>query len=718
MHTPYSVVLTGGVHNTRVTQSADDATLSDLYHQCSKPQELDVQADTYYSASKRERSDIKKGLRYFVGAVINGKRHDNNVQHRTMLTLDIEQDNASGAQPPTPQEVAKRITALGGSGWVYTSLSHTPDRPRYRVVLPLGRHIPRADNAVDVLQASTLSAARKLRIEEWCMPESWVLSQPMYLPAKLKDGPFYQKLVKGKLWAPVQPKPKERKANAPADIPDERPDPVLQALKTAGLYIKAGATPGWHYFTCPFQDQHGQENDTQTMYMEAHFNGFPHPSVRCMDTAPDQDGQPHLTYATLVRWLKDNTHLTPEQQADAGVLDDYDAFDKKADLGRMLDTPPTPREWAIEKLAPVGKVTVIAGPGGVSKSMLMLNMLVYAAMGLKWAMFDPVLELRSLFVSYEDDAAEMHKRVHTLTESLRETDNGVFDVLHDVEGSIRKNLRIFAADDEASLWLLLTKPERFSPAQRTERVEWLVGYIKSRHIKLLALDPAVYTHQLEENDIADMATYMQTLTYIAKQASCAVVVLHHMNKAGGWAQLDDLSQGSLRGASSFADNARSVLAIVSMPIKDAGTYGLPPTPETSSRFLAVKHVKHNYSAPLPLQVFERKEGLLAYRAEVVRLDDAQILEAGDTRKVAMEHARFQAAAPKVLKFLVEDCDNNPATQTQISTALLLKSNRTKALLQWCADNQLVDAEHADGPGRANWYTATAEGKAFLKRESL
>lgn len=716
MHTPFSYALTGGVSNTRVKHSEEDATLHDLYELTHQPQALDITAKEYHAADKRTRTSIKKELRYFVGAAIHGKRHDSSVTARTMLTLDIEEDDPTADQPPSPHDTVERLQELGGQGWVYTSLSHTPARPRYRVVLPLGHAIEEHwKEATAILQASTVAAAAKLGLEQWCRPESWVLSQPMYLPAKLQGGVFYQKFIDGKAWAQAKPKAPPPRSDGPANIPDVvNSDPVLAAIKRAGLYKTEGKNEGHHFIECPFLDEHGQENDTQTVYMEAHFNGFPHPSVRCMDTDPDHDGHPHLTFKTLVRWLTENGHMTDEQQKEAGVLDDYDTFDAKSDLGRMLDSVPIPREWAIEKLAPVGKVTVVAGPGGVSKSMLVLNMLVYAAMGLQWARFQPTAALKSLFVSYEDDSQELHKRIHTLADSLRDTDDGVFDMLNDVDGSIRRNLRVFAADDEASLWLLLTKPERFSPAQRTERVEWLVGYIKSRGIKLLALDPAVYTHQLEENDVADMASYMQSLTYIAKQAECAVLVLHHMNKAGGWLQLDDLSQGSLRGASSFADNARSVLVVVSMPIKDAERYGLEAVPETTSRYLAVKHVKHNYSAPLGLQVFERKEGLLAHRPEIVRLDEAQVSEVRDSQKAMMESARAVAAAPKVLEFLIEECSGEPSSQTQIATHIMWKNSKTRALLQWCLDQQYVECDKAEGPGRTSWYTATAQGRAFFK----
>ncbi|MFM7012554.1 MAG: hypothetical protein ACKO0Z_25025, partial [Betaproteobacteria bacterium] len=203
---PYSYVVSGGVVNKRVQSSDANATLKDLYEQLHEPQQLDLTAIEYHNGDKQLRYGVKKALPYFVGGEFdNGKRSDESLKNRTLITLDIEQSDIAGAAPPPPTEVAARLHSLGGCGWVYTSISHTPDRPRYRVVLPLGKAIERgADyDQGEALKASTLSAAKKLGIAEWCAPESYVLSQPMFLPAKLKGMAFYQEFVEGKAWSRV-----------------------------------------------------------------------------------------------------------------------------------------------------------------------------------------------------------------------------------------------------------------------------------------------------------------------------------------------------------------------------------------------------------------------------------------------------------------------------------------------------------------------------------
>ena len=505
----------------------------------------------------------------------------------------------------------------------------------------------------------------------------------------------------------------ERTTGQPAEIPDDKPDLVLHALKQAGLYLNENPRhKGMHFITCPFVDQHGAENETQTVYYEAHHDGNPRPAVKCFDTEPDVDGQPHLTYAKLVRWLREHDWLTQDEQERTGVLDDYDTFDSKANLDNVLDREPVAREWAVDRFAPIGKVTVLAGPGGVSKSMLMLHVLIHASTGRDWGGFRVDDPLRSLYVSYEDDQQELAKRVHTLAATLQAEDSGTFDLLYDVSGSIRKNVRMFAADDEAASWLMLTKPDRFGQPERTDRVDWLVGYLKEKRIRMVVLDPAVYTHQLEENDIADMAMYMQTLTYIAKQAQCAVVVLHHMNKTGGWSQLDDINQGSLRGASSFADNARSVAVVVSMSIRDAEAYGLPAEHATTGKYAVFKHVKHNYSAPMDTMVFERKGGTLVPRPDIVKLDRAQLTEARENAKVQEQERRVMQWVDRVLGALAETDD--ALSLNQLAVELNTRTNRIKPVLAYCEEQDWVEAEA--GPNRSQLHSITKLGRSYLRQK--
>ena len=714
MKSPYAYVTSGGVSNTRVRMSLEEATLEDLYNAARVPTQLEVAAITYHNGTKKERSNVKKELNYFIGGTFKTLRRDDaNVQSRTLLTLDVEQGEDDATPPPDPRVVVERLAELGGCGWVYTSLSHTPKSPRYRVVLPLGNPVMAGPAAAATLKASTQAAAAKLGIEEWTKPESWVLSQPMYLPARLKGSAFFQEYRDGAAWRAVAGRASDgaRGPGVPADIPDDI-DPILGTLKREGMYLgEKRGHKGMHFITCPFHDQHENENDTQTVYYEAHHDGNPRPAVKCFDTAPDVDGLPHLTYKTLVRYLRKADLLAPDAD-DHTVLDDYEAFDRKSDMSRLLDGPAIPQQWSIEQFAPVGRVTVLAGPGGQGKSLAMLHVLIHLACGHQWGLFCTPANapLRSLYISYEDGASQLQNRVQLIARHLGKEDDGTFDLLHDVQGQVRKNLRTYAADDDAAQWLLLNKPDRFGQPEATDRVEWLTGYLTSRKIKMLVLDPVVFTHQLNENDIADMATYMQTLGAIAKEAQCAIVVIHHMSKTGGFGIIDDINQNSLRGASSISDNARSVMAGINMPHLDCQQYGINPDERT--QYFVAKHVKHNYSAPLPLQVFHNVGGVMVYRPEIRRMDADAVAEVKERSKLDRDNLKRDAQAVQVLECLDALTRGTSATVNQVIQDTGLQPRVLKTLPEWMEGMGWIHIE--EGANRAKHMSILKEGRTHLK----
>jgi hypothetical protein len=699
-----------GVRNVRV--QTHDSTLAELRKQYRHPVQLPHKVEAYHAATKRERTAIKMELSYFVGGSINGKRHDSNVQARTLITLDIEAREKQD-HPPPPEEVFDNLEGIGAEGWVYTSLSHTPEAPRYRVVLPLGEPITGDDLTEEVLRATTQAAAKKLGLLPWCTTESSVLSQPMYLPAKLKGGVFWEGYTgPGKHWRTVRAGPTEPRDVAP--MPEGKADTVLHALRAAGLHLEEDKNhKGKHFIRCPFADQHGAVNDTQTVYYEAHHDGNPRPAVKCFDTEPDVDGRPHLTYGTLVRWLRDEGWLKQEDEATSEVMDEYEVFMDKASVGQYLHQEPVPREWAWEGFAPVGKVTVLAGPGGVSKSMLMLHLMVYGALGQSWAGFNVKGPLRSMYLSYEDDTQELHKRVHGLAAALRETEDGMADVLYDITGSLQKNLFLYAADDEALNWLLMKKADLRSTPERTARVEWLVGFIKHARLRAIVLDPVVYTHNLEESAPGDMAVYMQTLTYIAKAAGCAVIVLHHMHKTAAWASLEEVNQGSLRGASSFADNSRSVGVLISMPTKDAPRYGLSAG-TAGKQFAVFKHVKHNYSAPLETQILERRGPLLVPRNDLDVLTPIELDARTSEQKARQKNAELESRCRSLIEWLEDG--NSGSTINMARLALQTRHSLFKDMVVFAEENDWLHT--APGPNRSTVLTVTQEGKKWAKTAPL
>jgi RecA-family ATPase len=569
-----------GVVSTRVTPSSFKG-LSSFVDIHGTPLQLPGCYLAYQQLGKSEKADIKRPLPYFIGGFCGSGRRAESIKSRSLITLDIEQ-LVEQRPPPNPSEVSDLLEFLGMEGWVYTSISHTPEKPRYRVVLPLANSIM-GDGLQQVFKATSLSAASRLNLTHCTAPESFVVPQPMFLPAHLAGAPYFSSLILGQSWGTCLP-------GVVLKPSIEAADPVVAALQESGMYIGASPSKGHHYFRCP-NPLHSMESDTKTVYMEAHYSGKQYAAVRCMGTSPDVGGVPHMSLEKLKDHLHALGHFTlgSTHEIDRAEEMEFNEFDELSNLSNLLAQPTQDREWAISGLAPIGKVTVVAGPGGVSKSMLLLTLLAQAAKGQNWAGFEVPRELKSLYISYEDDTQELQRRVWSIT-----------------KGFPADNLQIFSADTNPRDWVLVEKPDRWGSERVTARMGWLTEYVASRGIKLVAFDPVVYMHTLEENDIAQMAFFMQALSTLAKEAGCAVVLVHHMSKTGSWGTLAELNQSSLRGASSIADNSRSVLAVVPVNPKDALSLGVPVA--ECSEYLVAKHLKHNYSKPLALQILKRVGG--------------------------------------------------------------------------------------------------------------
>ena len=81
-----------------------------------------------------------------------------NARTRTAITLDIEESKATGELPPAVGDIVHRLQALALASVAWTTHSHVPARPRYRVLVPLSAEIAPDLPAVEIL-------ARKLGVE-------------------------------------------------------------------------------------------------------------------------------------------------------------------------------------------------------------------------------------------------------------------------------------------------------------------------------------------------------------------------------------------------------------------------------------------------------------------------------------------------------------------------------------------------------------------------
>lgn len=84
--------------------------------------------------------------------------------------------------------------------------------------------------------------------------------------------------------------------------------------------------------------------------------------------------------------------------------------------GDLVAEPP-PRVWTWDQWIPRDVVTGLAGPPGVAKSTLALQLCVHKVLGLPF-LNSPMKKGRAVFITVEDDLNELHRRLHNLCDSL------------------------------------------------------------------------------------------------------------------------------------------------------------------------------------------------------------------------------------------------------------------------------------------------------------
>ena len=89
--------------------------------------------EAYKAMSKDEQAAVKDAGGFVAGELRNGRRNNQSVISRSMITLDA--DNAD------KEFLATIGLTYGYKCAVYTTHKHTPEKPRYRWIIPLDRDV-------------------------------------------------------------------------------------------------------------------------------------------------------------------------------------------------------------------------------------------------------------------------------------------------------------------------------------------------------------------------------------------------------------------------------------------------------------------------------------------------------------------------------------------------------------------------------------------------
>lgn len=136
----------------------------------------------YKSMPKAKKDEIKDIGGFVGGSLKDGKRRADTVLNRSLITLDL--DNLDkGVDIWGTVELILSCAAV-----LYSTHSHTPEKPRLRLLLPLDREI-----GVDEYVAIARIIAKDIGID-YCDDTTFEPSRLMYYPSCSKDGEYIYKV--------------------------------------------------------------------------------------------------------------------------------------------------------------------------------------------------------------------------------------------------------------------------------------------------------------------------------------------------------------------------------------------------------------------------------------------------------------------------------------------------------------------------------------------
>lgn len=247
---------------------------------------------------------------------------------------------------------------------------------------------------------------------------------------------------------------------------------------------------------------------------------------------------------------------------------------------------------------PLGTLGMLMGQGAVGKTMLTLELA--AGIGLGRDLFgastflSPALgkPARVNLLLGEDSRAQIHNRFYHILRTLRldEADLELLDRTLHPYSLDAADMRVIEAG--------------FAGKELTTGAFHKALRRICRSAALTIVDPLVRLHDSDENDNAAASALMLALAQVSAETNCAILVLHHVSKAGGsdWR--------SARGASAYTTACRWVAKL-----SPAGEDDQLAEPE---RAVKAELVKHNYCAPQPAFWLERgPHGVLRFDRHVI-----------------------------------------------------------------------------------------------------
>ena len=126
--------------------------------------------------------------------IFDGPRGNANLVERAFVALDIEANPATGEVPVDVEIKADYLAARGIMCAIWSTHSHTPDRPRYRVLLPLAAPIP---HQPDIDSQISAAVAQELRLSGVADASKYGAASLFFLPRHKPGASWFARSIPG-----------------------------------------------------------------------------------------------------------------------------------------------------------------------------------------------------------------------------------------------------------------------------------------------------------------------------------------------------------------------------------------------------------------------------------------------------------------------------------------------------------------------------------------
>ena len=454
-------------------------------------------------------------------------RHNENMTSISGIEADYDGEVISAG------EAADTLHSKGIAALIYTSPSHRPEAPRWRVLCPLSEDL---DPSHREWMLSRLNGA----LGGILGGESFNLSQAFYiggvtgnLPEIIDvSGDFIDRREDLDTLAIGRPNRADVSLGGAFDL-----DAGLDAIR-AGEAWHDNARDVIAHLAAIGRPEEEIEETIRAAFDEARegltgkrLNQW-HDRVRDLPRtikgamrkfAPDLAGEfDDITEAEEAA-ISADARRRKERERRARELIGYSAEDNIStglvftDLADLEGHDVPPREWLINGWVPWHQVTGLYGDGGTGKSLLALQMAVAVGTGRPWLGLPVDKPGKVLVIGAEDEADEMHRRFGDIlnSEGLRFADcPGV------------KFASLFGAD------AILGAADRDGRVRPTQLLKRLRKAIELHRPRLVILDTLADLFSGVQNDQSQARQFIGLLRGIALDFDCAVLLLAHPSQTG------------------------------------------------------------------------------------------------------------------------------------------------------------------------------------------